>query len=197
MSNVFVVCDADESIPFPFLHDQGCLMPTKQDLLEILSAVQASLAIPDQEYEKYRNWLFCEAHLDSYGLEQISEYGFILSPEQREKALKNEQLRREQYKQPKAAAACIYVMQSLVTGEVKIGRSVNPFNRVKSVQASQPHEVKLVLVSGPVEKPSKREKELHDLFASYRLRGEWFAPEALEGLMQAKLDGEVFFREVA
>lgn len=56
----------------------------------------------------------------------------------------------------------------------KIGMTrSDPYARMKSIQTGIPHELELFNVI-PTDNPSKLEKELHDIFKDYHLRGEWF-----------------------
>lgn len=58
-------------------------------------------------------------------------------------------------------------------GYVKLGRSVNPQQRLQEHQTSSPYELWL-LFAVPVEDADAVEKELHEWFDSKNHRGEWF-----------------------
>ena len=67
----------------------------------------------------------------------------------------------------------LYVIQSDVTGAVKIGRSKNPIARLKQLQTGSPHKLKLLC-----ELPEMGHKEilLHRRLSEYKTKkwGEWF-----------------------
>lgn len=54
---------------------------------------------------------------------------------------------------------------------VKIGRSVDPLRRLATFQTSSPEKLKIVLTLD-----GDRELDLHQRFAEFRVRGEWFRP---------------------
>ena len=56
------------------------------------------------------------------------------------------------------------------TGYYKIGRSVNPSIREKTLQSEKPTIEMLFNHDAEV----KDEKELHNMFSEKRIRGEWF-----------------------
>ena len=64
----------------------------------------------------------------------------------------------------------VYVMIDKNTGYYKIGRSKNPRIREKTLQSEKPTIEILHVYDAKV----KNEKELHDLFSTKRIRGEWF-----------------------
>lgn len=67
----------------------------------------------------------------------------------------------------------VYLMLNKRSGHFKIGRSVNPRFREKTLQSQEP-EVELV---ESCLAPKEFENELHKQFASKRIRGEWFELE--------------------
>lgn len=67
----------------------------------------------------------------------------------------------------------VYFIKDLITGNIKIGRAVNPIKRLKSLQTGNPN--KLVIVTTQ-EGGEKLENELHRRFAASRIIGEWFSP---------------------
>lgn len=74
-------------------------------------------------------------------------------------------------------AVKIYVIQH-PHGYVKIGKSVNPQKRLRSLQAASPYELE-VLTTIEVKKGSYGDERtvetlLHHFFEEYRHRGEWF-----------------------
>lgn len=65
----------------------------------------------------------------------------------------------------------IYLIYDRGNGLYKIGRSINPATREKTLQSEKPN-LQLIWISSLTDK--KNEKILHDLFKSKRVRGEWF-----------------------
>lgn len=55
---------------------------------------------------------------------------------------------------------------------VKIGKSRDPVSRVNNLQTSSPTKLRTLFIL-----EGDRERELHALFAEYRVRGEWFRVE--------------------
>ena len=73
----------------------------------------------------------------------------------------------------------LYIIQSRVTGAVKVGRSDNPERRLSQLQTGCPHSLKIILI---VENGGTLEKHVHDLLIKYKTRnhgGEWFSEESL------------------
>ena len=64
----------------------------------------------------------------------------------------------------------VYVMQNRQNGYYKIGRSISPTNRERTLQAQEPDVVLLHKWFASAE----IEKMLHEKFKGNRLRGEWF-----------------------
>jgi hypothetical protein len=64
----------------------------------------------------------------------------------------------------------VYIMIDKNTGYYKIGRSNNPLYREKTLQSEKP-SIELI---HQFDARVKDEKELHTLFSSKRIRGEWF-----------------------
>lgn len=65
-----------------------------------------------------------------------------------------------------------YIMYDRSTGYYKIGQSVNPHHREKTMQAEKPTIDTILLL------PINKEYELHQLFKSKHIRGEWFSLDA-------------------
>jgi hypothetical protein len=87
--------------------------------------------------------------------------------------------KEDKYK-PRFAPGYVYLIQSS-TGYYKIGRTVNPDNRMATFTVKLPFEVEYTCVI-QCEDMYGLEKELHARFASKRVNGEWFnlAPEDVE-----------------
>lgn len=65
----------------------------------------------------------------------------------------------------------VYFIAALEVGRVKIGRSVDPTGRCQGIAGMSPVDVTLL----GVVRGGNRESELHAMFASDRLHGEWFS----------------------
>lgn len=85
----------------------------------------------------------------------------------------------------------IYAIKS-DDGYYKIGRSSNPKRRLKSLSVGNPNELTLV-ASSPVVEAQRREKDIHEQFGEWRVRGEWFdlplekEPELIEFIEEAEV----------
>lgn len=64
----------------------------------------------------------------------------------------------------------LYVMIDKNTGYYKIGRSIDPIKREKTLQSEKPTIELIKYYSGKI----KHEKDLHLMFRDKRIRGEWF-----------------------
>lgn len=62
-----------------------------------------------------------------------------------------------------------YIMKDSLNGLYKIGKSINPKVRERTLQSEKP-SIKMVKVFD-----KNIEKELHKQYASQRVRGEWFS----------------------
>jgi hypothetical protein len=184
MSDFYCLYQSSDEIPFSFLSDQGT-MPPKEELRELLTVIEACLAVPDQEYEYYRNWLFCERWP-----EMAEQCGFRLNAEQ---AMKLDVKRNQgKVRNKPLPSAHVYVMQCSETRNLKVGVSQSPKSRLKSIQTSYPHKLEIILLSGRINNAVAVERKLHSLLASFNLTGEWFTGEALRCLSEiwsAKLYG--------
>lgn len=65
----------------------------------------------------------------------------------------------------------LYVMQMGRAGPIKIGRSRNPLERQRTVQANSPYEIDTLFT---IRGRGSMERAWHRAFAGSRLRGEWF-----------------------
>lgn len=68
-------------------------------------------------------------------------------------------------------ATYIYLMRNYANGLCKIGRSIKPEFREKTIQSEIP-QIKIIFKSQLTE--NTKEKELHKIFKEKRVRGEWF-----------------------
>jgi hypothetical protein len=91
--------------------------------------------------------------------------------ELREQALEEKTRRELEKKKPKPPRPTfIYLVHDERTGYIKIGRARNPSARERTLQSENPQFV--MLFRGPAD--AELERELHEEFAQYRVRGEWF-----------------------
>lgn len=85
----------------------------------------------------------------------------------------------------------LYIIQSDVTGGIKIGRTSDIQTRIKSLQTGAAYPLKLILyVTGC----GHLEKSLHETLRRYKTSGEWFLYEGLSELpswLYEKLDLEL------
>lgn len=70
----------------------------------------------------------------------------------------------------------LYIIQSDLTGMIKIGRSKDPVKRLKQLQTGNPNKLKLI---ASFEGLGWKEKVLHEQLSLYRLEGEWFSYECV------------------
>lgn len=80
------------------------------------------------------------------------------------------------------------------SGEIKIGKSVDPKTRIGWFQTTVPQPLKVL---GLMEGSIKEEKMLHKKFKHINVRGEWFLPneELLEFILSNKIS-ETFFKSI-
>lgn len=69
----------------------------------------------------------------------------------------------------------VYFIQAREGGLIKIGRSDDPARRLREFQAGCPVDL-VLLFAGRCVDFNIDETELHNRFAEYRVRGEWFEP---------------------
>jgi hypothetical protein len=77
------------------------------------------------------------------------------------------------YSRPEPYEGVVYFIQSEYGGPIKIGHSFDVKKRLGSLQTGHPD--KLILL-GSFYGSQYDEHELHEKFAPYRIRGEWFQP---------------------
>lgn len=66
----------------------------------------------------------------------------------------------------------LYIIQSDVTGMIKIGRSKNPEKRLKQLQTGNPNRLKLIAT---FKGEGWKEKLIHEDLKRWRRKGEWFS----------------------
>jgi hypothetical protein len=64
-----------------------------------------------------------------------------------------------------------YFIQGEVTRLIKIGRSVDPYARLRDLQKSSPDALRMLAIID-----QDYEAILHNRFSKYRVRDEWFSP---------------------
>lgn len=72
----------------------------------------------------------------------------------------------------------LYIIQSAVTGAIKVGRSGNPDKRLKSLQTGSPYPLRIILV---LDRRGWQEKALHERLSRFHTKGEWFLYQGLAG----------------
>ena len=79
-------------------------------------------------------------------------------------------LKKQTIERKKNAKTNVYVMIDKNTGYYKIGRSINPIIRERTLQSEKP------TIDMLFNYPSTNncETELHDIYSKKRVRGEWF-----------------------
>lgn len=76
-------------------------------------------------------------------------------------------------------------------GEVKIGFSVNPKERIKQIQINTEKELKILLaVPGTIQ----TERDFHEYFDDVRIRGEWFDLHFIDTDEQSEYEESVLLR---
>ncbi len=70
----------------------------------------------------------------------------------------------------------LYIIQSDLTGMIKIGRSKYPKKRLKQLQTGNPNKLKIIAT---FDNEGWKEKILHERLKNFRLEGEWFSYECV------------------
>lgn len=73
----------------------------------------------------------------------------------------------------------LYAIREQESGRIKLGISRNPGERLSQLQTGNSQRLELVAVSN-AGRGFTDEQSLHQAASRYRIRGEWFQPEALE-----------------
>ena len=76
----------------------------------------------------------------------------------------------------------LYIIQSDVTGMIKIGRSKDPQKRLKQLQTGNPNKLKLI---AEFKGEGWKENYLHERLKSYRLEGEWFSYDCVGSIPES------------
>lgn len=110
-----------------------------------------------------------DEHLDFETLHEL-----LLCADAHEEALAVFQSAWKEYAQ-NTVSSFVYFIRSGDSGPIKIGVSIDPEKRKSELQTSHAHDLHTLLVI-----PGTRDTEtfLHRRFAEFRLRGEWFTPDA-------------------
>ena len=75
----------------------------------------------------------------------------------------------------------IYAIREKDTGNIKIGISRNPSERLAQLQTGNSSELEIVMTKR-ADNRFKDEKQIHDLAAEHRVRGEWFRGKAISAV---------------
>lgn len=67
----------------------------------------------------------------------------------------------------------VYFVKDLVTGYIKIGRSLNPHARLKALQTGNPNQL---IILATINGGQIKESEIHRRFTNTGFSGEWFHP---------------------
>lgn len=126
----------------------------------------------------------------SIGFNEIAKL-MLLAQEERKEQERLEREQQEEYQrrnQEKKAMKqrFVYLMRNNVNGRHKIGKSIDPNYREKTLQSQEPDVTLLFFCSEDI----VSEKYLQEMFAEKRVRGEWFDLDAndileIKNLMQA------------
>ena len=84
--------------------------------------------------------------------------------------IKHTPVKKQSTQRKKNAKTNVYVMIDKNTGYFKIGRSINPSTRERTLQSEKPTNE--MLFNYPA--TNDCETELHDIYSKKRIRGEWF-----------------------
>lgn len=101
----------------------------------------------------------------------------IIHPDQTVDVLSREQAKKRKSKTRlrMTIIECVYFVSPAPFNEIKIGYATDLFNRLRELQIANPHELHiLTAIDGTI----ALEHRLHAIFATERLRGEWFKTSA-------------------
>jgi len=76
----------------------------------------------------------------------------------------------------------LYFIQEQGTGHIKIGRSVDPKRRVRSLQTGNAKRLKLIAY---FKGKGDQEAYLHELLRDWRLKGEWFSVDCVGSIPES------------
>lgn len=80
-------------------------------------------------------------------------------------------LKRQKEKLLEKKGDSLYFIQANGTGKIKIGRSKNPYRRLKTLQTGNASELKMIAC---IEGLGWRERDIHQTLKKWRVKGEWF-----------------------
>jgi hypothetical protein len=72
--------------------------------------------------------------------------------------------------------ACLYFIEEVDTGRIKVGVAIDPGRRLYQMQTFVSSELKL-LISVPLQNAFSIERRLHQFLDQSRVRGEWFSAD--------------------
>ncbi len=114
----------------------------------------------------------CKLYLETWRQNEIEIYNEdLLAQRQQERndTSKYRQLLREQ-KEKRENRRFLYIIHNKRNGLYKIGLSINPIKRERTLQAEEPEIEIIETFKGGFE----LEKNIHNYFVNKRVRGEWF-----------------------
>lgn len=81
----------------------------------------------------------------------------------------------------------VYFIKHPETGNIKIGRSSHPYQRIKELRTKNKSKLEMLLVIPFLD----MEYFMHDMFSDFRLDGEWFKPDdkLKEFIIEKRLQG--------
>lgn len=85
------------------------------------------------------------------------------------------------YREKANPHCCIYFIQGVDGGPVKIGLATSPTDRLRQLQTASPVELRILrVIEGAVKKD---ESAIHRKFNHLHIRGEWFSEKVMEELL--------------
>lgn len=167
-------------------------LPKKNEILKIKPNIKAQYWTKNEEYvNSYEEVLYFKIRQEIFNPSRIFDYRNVYPTVKGEildcnfKPIKDyndsywfeeisivelEEVDQEQLVMSRKKRTNVYVMIDKNTGYYKIGRSVRPEYREKTLQSEKPTIEMLFYHDAQV----KDEKDLHDKFEAKRIRGEWF-----------------------
>jgi hypothetical protein len=176
----------------PMVFDRDDLLPSEK-LVLLYIVLGATTAHPRAAHEIGARTGLSYASVDR-SLESLHNLGIIafddfreahiIDPRSEEPNVLPERRHSQESKQPDRKG-CVYLIRSL--GKYKIGRSIDPKQRLSNLQSSSPHEMEMVAF-GEFEDMANVEMSLHKEYQNHRVLGEWFdLPDECVGALSAYL----------
>jgi hypothetical protein len=147
-------------------------------MVGFIELVEAITTLPGTNLRKAGRALKrAKQELEAFGKAQTTKYLEECESLAREKDAR--MLVEKEIVRIEESATWVYFIQDVQADAIKIGFSKNVSNRVAALQTSTTSPLKLLVC---VPGGRKTEKELHEKFVQFHIRGEWFrsAPELLQ-----------------